>query len=457
MPGDVLNESHDCVDRLHDFGQTCDFAVGVFGLANRGGDEFGRALELPADVVDRARQLADRGNHVTGAARRLLRVMQRALHAVSGLSRRGQQGGGGRLHGPGIADHGIEHFVDARAKLGDGTLDRDPAAFSLRPDYALLLVDPALGNILVDRHPAASRDRVPRNADDAAVLQSGFVVGGMPLGDPLSHRPAMLLRVSIEAAGLRAVPEQLDDVAAGFRQVRRDAVHAYVGLVAEPQSLVRVENAEPEIDAVQGGSKLESLLVQTARHKRAEQGHGKDRDRARRHSHRQPARRHGEGIDGSHRVGIDPDRSHGSEMVRNNGEREQHGGSNGAPPSVLPRGQGQGGHPESHAEQDGGRDEIQRPAHVSRHFKRPHAEVVHTRNPGAEHCAANRRHWPAFEIRGEAEPGGGYQDGREQRNGGHGHVVGHRDPRLVGKHRDEMRGPDSASGCGTCRHDPKGP
>jgi len=36
---------------LHDFGQTCDFAVGVFGLANRGGDELGRALELPADSL----------------------------------------------------------------------------------------------------------------------------------------------------------------------------------------------------------------------------------------------------------------------------------------------------------------------------------------------------------------------------------------------------------------------
>ena len=91
---------------------------------------------------------------------------------------------------------------------------------------------------------------------------------------------------------------------------------------------------------------------------------------------------------------------------------------------------------------------------VGRKLERQHAGVVHRRDAGADDRTADRDDRPARAGQRNAEPDGDNGHGEEQRQQRDADVVSGAGAGVVSQHRDEMRGPDSATADSGVEADP---
>jgi hypothetical protein len=118
-------------------------------------------------------------------------------------------------------------------------------------DVALLA--PALGDVLVERHPAAALERLRGHGDHALAAEfDGHGLGVAGLG----REPIAPGRAVLAALFLAVVPERAMH-RAGPRQLLRQGVHLGEALVAHQQARLGVEHAQAQRHGVDGGVELE--------------------------------------------------------------------------------------------------------------------------------------------------------------------------------------------------------
>ena len=152
------------------------------------------------------------------------------------------------------------------------------------------------------------------------------------------------------------------------------------------------------------------------------------------------------------------DGAHRGEVMRDDGDRQQRGGgertANAAAKTGETRRNDQCGRAEQAAEHDGGGDDVERPDDSRRQLQRHHARVMHGRDADADHCAAGGGKQAARARDRKAEPDAGNENGEDQRKDRHADGISGARTRIIGKHRDEMRGPDAATADHSIEHDP---
>ena len=206
-----------------------------------------------------------------------------------------------------------------------------------------------------------------------------------------------------------------------------------------------------------GAGELPRAPGQEAVRDGADQAHAEHRDGGGSHGQRQRGRRESLVGEAQHRIGHDLNRAHRGEMMRDDRKRQQHGGGDGAAPCRWRRTAISSATAASTTPSTiDASDQIGAPTDIAGHLQRPHAEVVHAGDAGADDRAADRRR-PTRPARSMAtrKPGDGDDHRDDERGHGQADVVGHRHARLVGEHGDEMRRPDAAAGGGAGEQKPR--
>src|SRR5450755_4751204 len=144
--------------------------------------------------------------------------------------------GGGRPHRRGaVADH-PQFALDARAERQDRVIDRGAALLLLGQGLALLFGRQPFGDVLMSAYPMATPSN--RAIDD----QNGAPVGGLDdcavrfsMRERAQRFDAIFLRIAANAASREAVADDINELAAGFYDRLRQAIHFQIAAVAQNQ------------------------------------------------------------------------------------------------------------------------------------------------------------------------------------------------------------------------------
>ncbi|MCY1486039.1 hypothetical protein D9M68_196770 [compost metagenome] len=112
---------------------------------------------------------------------------------------------------------------------------------------------------------------------------------------------------------------------------------------------------------------------------------------------------------------------------------------------------------EQRAEHDRRDNERGVPAQVAGNIEGRHAEEMHAGNTGAEHQAAGNPRLPILHAGRDQQRRRGQHDRNGQRQGRQVRLVAKDDPGVVGKHGDEVGGPDAEAAGNACSHRPDRP
>ncbi len=112
---------------------------------------------------------------------------------------------------------------------------------------------PPLGDILVGRYPAASGHRMVQDRDRAAVGQFDELADALALRDVRRELFDVIVGIAGVGAVLLAAVEQLSNGFSGLNELRRQAVHVVVVLIADHEPARRVEHQEGLRHVADGG------------------------------------------------------------------------------------------------------------------------------------------------------------------------------------------------------------
>ncbi len=131
-------------------------------------------------------------------------------------------------------------------------------------------------------------------------------------------------------------------------------------------------------------------------------------------------------------------------MVRDDGKCQKQRCSEGSAPVLDAHRNGQRDEAKQDAKRNRHQHQIDGPRDATRYLQRPHAEVVHGDNAGADDRAADRRP-PSGIVGGKPETNRRDRHGGSERRSRQGHAIARRHAGIVGQHGNEMRRPDAVS------------
>ena len=121
---------------------------------------------------------------------------------------------------------------------------------------------PPLGDVLVGRHPAATGYRMVQDGDRAAIGQFDELADALALRDVLGELFDVIVGIAGICAVLLAAVEQLSNGFSGLNELRRQAVHVVVMVVADHEPARCVEHQEGLRHVVDGGVEAHVLGLQ---------------------------------------------------------------------------------------------------------------------------------------------------------------------------------------------------
>ena len=187
------------------------------------------------------------------------------------------------------------------------------------------------------------------------------------------------------------MPDDLDESSAGFHDVWRQPVHRHIPVVTNDEAACDVEQNHALGHVVQGDLEKAALVVQQTAGEGGSQAHCQDGHRDARDSDGKRIRRQRKSRESARRIGDDFDCPHGGEMMRDDSGRQEQCRCQQRAWSVPTHGHGERSHSQDHSQDDRRDDHRNVPFHPAGKLKRPHAEIMHAGNPGADDATANRR------------------------------------------------------------------
>ena len=261
----------------------------------------------------------------------------------------------------------------------------------------------------------------------------------------VQRTPRIHRRIFIQHAGVGAQPQQVFYVNTKL-DLALELVELRVAAAEEDQLALRVEHHQAMRHVVHGIVEERELLLRLAVTEGADQADGQEADRDTGYSDREVERRNRQAAEGARRIGNDLYRAHCGEVMRDDGEREQARRKHDRA-AIMPRlDDGEPSHAEQHAEDDRGRDKVERPHDLARQLERRHAQIMHAGDAAAEQCTAEIGSEAMRAVSRDGERDAGDDDCGNKRDRRQWHVVGDRDARLISQHRNKMRCPNAGAG-----------
>ncbi|MEY9665873.1 hypothetical protein ABIE80_004581 [Bradyrhizobium diazoefficiens] len=313
------------------------------------------------------------------------------------------------------------------------------------------------GDVLEGRDPAAALHRLVDDPDGAAKPVDDLA-GRTALARVDHEAREEFIRVALPLALGLLFPQHVDQEAAGQRDIGATK-HRRVALVEQHDLAVRVEHAQPLRHVLERGIEHDLLASQFAlgaavEHSRCERDRD-DRDGRAGGKDRQGGRRDRHAADDDRRIRRQLHGAHGGEMMRDDGDGQQHRRTERIRHAVAPPRDDQRKRSKDDTENDRDRHGVGRPADARGNLERHHAGVMHCGNAAANDGATERdRNRPRHRHR-DAQPDEGDRNREDQRQNGHGDVVGAAGARPVSLHRDEMGCPDAAACDDGVQRDPR--
>ena len=242
LTGNVADHTDDFADVLNCAGKTRHMFVGRLRLSDQMRRDFSRLTDLATYLSDRCDQFfggtRSRG-HVPGSLVRSIDGAGGALRCAAGRIRQRHRN---RLQRRGALRHRLQHCGSVCAKSTNFRFNRDAAPPLLRQCRTFSLGMDALGNIVVRPDPVlATFDRTVDHQNGPTVRRFHDPVHRLALAYRAENLGTILFGIDIEAAGRYPILDQSEQRAAGFHDVRRQAVHLDVAIIADKNSLVSVE------------------------------------------------------------------------------------------------------------------------------------------------------------------------------------------------------------------------
>ncbi len=159
----------------------------------------------------------------------------------------------------------LKRRLGACPECSNGFFNPHAAAIPRQRHRVFMLGVLAVGNVLVDGDPAATRHRMGGHRDNAAIDQLGLAFCQAAVTQRPSQVDQILLGILAERAVFGAVLEQTGERAERrSHDVTRHVVHRLIRLVADQDSLVGVENQQADRKVIERVGKLLGGIVAVA-------------------------------------------------------------------------------------------------------------------------------------------------------------------------------------------------